>query len=535
MEVINGVKFSMGFNLREPNKKDGKTNLYCVVKVDNKQMKLSMGCNIYAYQWNKKTQMCNVCANMLDCDREGNIEVNNKIMAAKTKYMEIISYLCSGVSVNALTVENIFKENINEMANKNAIPPKRPISASKLLDVAFKILYGDKEQKNGTVKNNVGHIKAYKEYLKTTNGVYDSPAALTQKALTAYKFYLEQQAKEQGKGTEHSICNKVNAIVRLANVLNDNVQYNKYVPNKLENFTFKKTVKRDEKKARNLTNEECEKLFNCKNLTDKEEMFLDAFKMQIESGVRYSDLHKLFNGEYEVKEENENKVEVIKTQKNEIVAVIIVNEEIEKLQQKYNNGMELFSENSYNDNLRKIAKKANLNHIITYYVDLVGKKVEKQGVFSDLIASHWARHTFITNMRDKGFPMDKLCYLTGHTDDTMIKWYYAHTNEEKEKQTRIKGVFEVLNGKNSNAESYNITQAIEKEKQENKVQISKEQIEQAKRELKPLLESLLKEKPFDYKKLDKIKIEYQSIIKEIGLSQIYSNDKNFAKALLKMI
>ena len=53
----------------------------------------------------------------------------------------------------------------------------------------------------------------------------------------------------------------------------------------------------------------------------------------------------------------------------------------------------------------------------------------------------------------------------------MIKWYYAHTNQEKEKQTRIKGVFEVLNSENSNAntsnsESFNVMQAIEKGKQE---------------------------------------------------------------------
>lgn len=471
MEYLNGVKFSMNFNLREPNKRDGKTNLYCVIKIDSKQIKLPMGCNVYAYQYNSKLQLCNVSANMLERDRANNIEVNQKIMAAKGKYYEIINYLCGGANLCAEQLENLFKNTYKDMANKNAQPPKRPISASKLLDIAFNLYYGNNEQSQGTKNNVQGHVKAYKEYLKNQSGVYDSPTALTQKALTAYKFYLEEQAKEMGKGNEHSICNKVNAIVRLANALNDNVKYNKYVPNKLNTYSFKKTVKRDEKKARNLTNEECAKLLSCKDLTSKEEMFLDAFKMQVESGVRYSDLHKLFNCEYEVQEENNKQVQVIKTQKNDIVAVIIVNDVIKDLQSKYQKGLPQFSESTYNNNLRTIARKAELNHTITYYVDLVGKKQEKEGVFSELIASHWARHTFITKMRDKGFPMDKLCYLTGHTDDTMIKWYYAHTNEEKEKQTRIKGVFEVLNSENSNAntsnsESFNVMQTIEKGKQE---------------------------------------------------------------------
>lgn len=149
------------------------------------------------------------------------------------------------------------------------------------------------------------------------------------------------------------------------------------------------------------------------------------------------------------------------------------------MQSKYQKGLPQFSESTYNNNLRTIARKAELNHTITYYVDLVGKKIEKQGVFSELIASHWARHTFITNMRDSGFPMDKLCYLTGHTDDTMIKWYYAHTNEEKEKQARIKGVFEVLNQGSKTTESNktnenNFTKAIEKGKQEKENELIEE-------------------------------------------------------------
>ena len=33
-------------------------------------------------------------------------------------------------------------------------------------------------------------------------------------------------------------------------------------------------------------------------------------------------------------------------------------------------------------------------------------------------------------MRDKGYPADKVCWLLGHADDTMVKQVYAHNDEK---------------------------------------------------------------------------------------------------------
>ena len=132
------------------------------------------------------------------------------------------------------------------------------------------------------------------------------------------------------------------------------------------------------------------------------------------------------------------------TQKEEITAVIIVNETIKKLQIRYQKGFNFikidsgnFTEN-LNRALKRIFKKAGLTKPETYYEDVNGKKVEKVVPLCDIISSHFARHTFITTKIRQGFSSEKLCYMTGHADDTMIKEIYSHINVKDKAKDAIK-------------------------------------------------------------------------------------------------
>jgi hypothetical protein len=95
MEILNNVKVSLGFNLREPKKTTSKTVLYAVVKLNDKQMKMPIGVSVYSYQWNKKQQICEVNNKMIEEDRINNMLANKKIFGIKGRYMEIINYFCS--------------------------------------------------------------------------------------------------------------------------------------------------------------------------------------------------------------------------------------------------------------------------------------------------------------------------------------------------------------------------------------------------------------------------------------------------------
>ena len=81
--------------------------------------------------------------------------------------------------------------------------------------------------------------------------------------------------------------------------------------------------------------------------------------------------------------------------------------------------------------IRKLCKLAGIDRIITYRNPQ--DEECKQPVY-EKITSHDARHTFITIMLKKGFAPDRLCWMTGHRDDTMIKQIYSHlTSNDKAK------------------------------------------------------------------------------------------------------
>ena len=58
MQTLNNVNVSLNFNLRQPNKKTASSPIYCVVKIDRRQLKVPTGLKVYGYQWDKQRQQC---------------------------------------------------------------------------------------------------------------------------------------------------------------------------------------------------------------------------------------------------------------------------------------------------------------------------------------------------------------------------------------------------------------------------------------------------------------------------------------------
>lgn len=446
MEVLKNVNVSLNLNLREPKKMSGTTNVYAVVKVDGKQMKMPLCLNVYPWTWDKKQQQVKVSPTMSEEERMNNISINEKIFDVKKKYMQIISYLCMVDDVNADLVTNVIKEEFSEfnnnniMANKNPIIPKRTITATRLINEGFSLLYGESLEKckcaEGTYKNMEISKNAFINYVKDTEGVYDSVSTLSQKGINAYKSHLEKKAEEEGKGRASNIANRCNVIIRIINELARTDKYEKYGLKELKNFSKKNYEDKDEKKRRALTDKEVNAVMACNTLTDDEKIYREIFTMQLESGVRFSDLNKLFTNDYEIETEKGVKTEVIKTKKERITAVIVVNEIIKTLQKKYKNGLPFaLKETKYNKALKSIFEKSGLTQTHKYITDVAGRKVEKEERLCYIITNHFARHTFITNKVREGWDCNYLCYATGHADDEMIRKVYSHiTDNDKVKK-----------------------------------------------------------------------------------------------------
>ena len=446
MMTLNDVKLSFNFNLRRPCDARRATPIYCVVRLDHRQMKLPTALKVYPHHWDDRKQECVVSADMSETERNDNMQANREIFALRCKIDEIISYLCSGgVMVNADFMERYIRNKLTiskDMANKNAKPPMRRPTASKLITEAFNKMYPLSSTKSGSYRTDKGCLNSFLKYIEDSHK-FDTPDLLTQEGLNDYMDYLMSQKRSAGRINQ--CCNLIKRLINKKLCFLSEYRYLKlsqvgYAP-------IKDSRRHDEMQRRPLTDVEIEKVMDCQTLTEKEIQYRDVFTMQLSTGVRFSDLGKLFSRDYIVGEYDGETSYTLMTQKEEITAVVIVEDTITELQEKYENGF-LFGnlqEQSYNDALKSIFEKAGLTGIERYYKDEAGHKVLQEGRLCDIFTNHYLRHTFITQKLREGYSPDKLCYMTGHADDEMIRRIYSHlTHEDKARAAiaeakRVKG------------------------------------------------------------------------------------------------
>ena len=446
MQTLNNVKISLNFNVRQPNAKTA-SPIYCVVKIDSKQLKVPTGLKVNAWQWDKQRQQCTINANMVAPDQANNATANRIINAIKMAYDDLFCYLCgNGDTYTATELERLIKDTINAqtnnndnaMSNKNAIPPKRTITATTLLKKAFETYYPEGKGKASTYFVNVGLFNAYLDYIKASAKGDMPKNFLSQTAVNEY----QQSLKAEGLAAT-TINKRVGIIKRLINHLAGLSEGVKYGIHRVVTETVKDSRSHGENKKFSLTEEQLQAIADCENLTEQEREYRDLFLLQVECGQRVSDLAKVLQGVGKIEEYEGQKSLIIMTQKENIPATIFLTPYVEQMQSRYQAGEfkdvhnKYFSQH-YNERIKKIAQKAGLIESVTYMDDQAGAKVEQVRPLYELVTTHIARHTFITRKLKEGYSPDKLAYMTGHADDSMIKRIYSHlTAADKAKAATI--------------------------------------------------------------------------------------------------
>ena len=433
MQTLNNVNVSLNFNLRQPNAKTA-SPIYCVVKIDSKQLKVPTGLKVNAWQWDKQRQQCTINANMVAPDQVNNATANRIINAIKMAYDDLFCYLCgNGDTYTATEIEKLIKETItaktdndNAMSNKNAIPPKRTITATTLLKKAFETYYPEGKGKASTYLVNVGLFNAYLDYIQASEKGDTPKNFLSQTAVNEY----QQSLKAEGLAAT-TINKRVGIIKRLINHLAGLSDGVKYGIHRVVTESVKDSRSHGENKKFSLTDEQLQAIADCENLNEQEREYRDLFLLQVECGQRVSDLAKVLQGKGKIEEYEGQKSLIIMTQKENIPATIFLTPFVEQMQSRYQAGEfkdvhnKYFSQH-YNERIKTIAKKAGLTENVTYMDDQAGAKVEQVRPLYELVTTHIARHTFITRKLKDGYSPDKLAYMTGHADDTMIKRIYSH-------------------------------------------------------------------------------------------------------------
>lgn len=420
------------FNLRQP-KANKPTNIYLVVYLNNKQVKLSTGVKVYPEHWNIRKQQAYVNARLSKLDNNNNTIANDRLSELKDMFLEFKHYLCE----HPTDIENsitILRTRIYKNTMTTEIKKKSATTVMKEIIDAKHAASSTKEQQ----KLNVGK---FERYLKENN-ISDTWESMNLNTFESYQKYLV----DNGRGSvtiRNIIQNTLFPLLKKVSKRVD-IPFTWYDSN-LNSFEFVKDESNKElasNKKVTLTEEQLKQLYDypitgTELQVRKRTEIRDLFVLQCLVGQRVGDMQKFFNGDNE-KDEEEDTISIIQ-QKTKARAIIPLTPLAKEIISKYQNTELKYykpSNSNLNAELRIIAEEAGLNIPITFE-DKDGKQVKP---LFELVHTHTARHTFITIMCRRDIPKETIIIATGHEDTKMIDKVYSHLSN-KDKAQKVSTAF----------------------------------------------------------------------------------------------
>lgn len=358
------------FNLRQP-KANKPTNIYLVVRINGKQLKLATGVKVYPEHWNKEKQEAYVSFRLPELDNRNNEIANNKINELKVSFSECKKYFCDNPDKIADSL-NILKDKIYKGQIKMRNVSVKPATYAMDGFISENLNIGD-----STKKIYYGNVNKFRRFLKA-NGISDSWNNMNLETFNSYQqSYIDVGSKNK---TIKTVFSMFEMLLKEADSKH-NIPFS-YAESGMRSFRLYKNRNEKETVRIVLTEEEIDKLANLQLDNEKLIETRDLFVVQCLAGTRKSDVIKLFEDDY-IYDERRN-VFVIKTQKKGVDAFIKA-DKIKPILSKYPKGLEEPVTSTYNSRLRKIALLANLDRLVD------GKPIYEQ------MRSHIGRYTFVTN------------------------------------------------------------------------------------------------------------------------------------------
>ena len=413
------------FNLRQPRSKRP-TNIYLIVRINQKQAKLSTGVKVYPDQWNIKKQEAYISCRLTESDNINNTICNKKLLELKSQFEEFKRYLCDKPS----KLENCWELLRKYIYKDSDMRKTKKINAIHWLRDA---IANDKTIKTSGEHKGASTMETYLIVLKDFNnfllekgreviGFEDINLAL----IKEYETYLFNKKVKGERTTATSTVG--NKCVQLISIIKRAELYNLIDIHeaKLDKYTKPKSRQGDENEI-SLSEEDINKIHSLK-LSGKEEVVRDVFILQCWTGQRFSDMLSLNKGI--VKDTDNGQIlEIVQTKRTHRVAIPLFPVALEILK-KYNFNLPEISKNTMLRYLKIIGFKAGLteDHIVTE--DRGGKVTNSIKQRWELIGTHTARRSYISNMLKRGYDSHLLMKITGHTTEEAFKRYVKVRSED---------------------------------------------------------------------------------------------------------
>lgn len=410
--------------------------IYLVASIDGKRYRIYTKMKVYASQWDSERQLAVISNVQSKQDNRNNKIANNYLNKLRGYFSEFIEYICNN------NVDNI-AETLKQFINRDMA--KKKINLVYVVADALEYYhnYVKPSIKDSTKRQSESLLSEFGRFVDTLREKDKTMQIFSQRGLNMYKEYLidkMNKSKEDDSKRNFGVgqLNRCGAIIAL--LINKVLVPQEKVPSPVVWIKVEDPRREDQMGHIPLLDNEVAAIESCPSLTPVEEEYRDVFLLHLECGQRVSDLAKLLTGNYKVKQGKKYKYIVVSTTKENIKAIIPITPKVTMLMEKIKNHTLVdpkeFEEktkgkgnNTYNEAIRRIAKKAGLDREIVK-IDSTQKEVRKP--LYKTISSHDARCTFITNMIKKGVSPERLCRMTGHANDEMIKRVYAQLTIEDE-------------------------------------------------------------------------------------------------------
>ena len=264
-----------------------------------------------------------------------------------------------------------------------------------------------------------GQLKSFDTFLKETDKGIIGFEDINLGLIKEYETYLFNRTVKKGKTTStNTVANKC---VQLIGIIKRAEAYNliDIHESKLDRYAKPKSRQGNENEIY-LSEDDINKIYSLK-LSGKEEIVRDLFVLQCWTGQRFSDIQSLNKGIIK-NTTNGQVLEIVQTKKTHRVTIPLFPITTEILR-KYNFDLPTTAKNTTLNYLKKIGLKAGLTeeHIVTE--DRGGKVTNSIKQRWELIGTHTARRSYISNMLKRGYDSHLLMKITGHTTEEAFKRY----------------------------------------------------------------------------------------------------------------
>lgn len=410
--------------------------IYLVASVDGKRYRIYTKMKVYASQWDQERQLAVISNIQSKQDNRNNKIANNYLNKLRGYFSEFIEYICNN------NVDDI-AETLKKFINRDMAIKKINLVYIAADALEYYHSYVKPSIKDSTKRQSESLLSEFGRFVDTLREKDKTMQIFSQRGLNMYKEYLidkMNKSKDDDNMRNFGVgqLNRCGAIIAL--LINKVLVPQEKAPSPVVWIKVDDPRREDQMGHIPLLDNEVAAIESCSGLTPVEEEYRDVFLLHLECGQRVSDLAKLLTGNYKVKQGKKYKYIVVSTTKENINAIIPITPKVTMLMDKIKNHSLVdpkeFEEktkgkgnNTYNEAIRRIAKKAGLDREIVK-IDSTQKEVRKP--LYKTLSSHDARCTFITNMIRKGVSPERLCRMTGHANDEMIKRVYAQLTVEDE-------------------------------------------------------------------------------------------------------